>query len=153
MTAQDYSTKFVVDCTPEQAYAVITRVRNWWPEIEGSAGKSGDTFKHRFQDMHRCELVVKDMVPGNKIVWTVVDNYFGFTKDQTEWKGTDIVFEIARKGDETEIKFTHVGLIPEYECYDVCSNAWSGILNGTLRGLIADGNTPAHADAEVQGRH
>lgn len=143
MTAQSYSTTFVADCTPEQAFAVITRVRDWWPEIEGSAGTIGDTFKHCYQDMHRCELVVKDMIPSTRIVWTVVDNYFGFTKDQTEWRGTDIVFEIARKGDKTEVKFTHVGLIQEYECYDVCSNAWSGILNGTLRDLIADGSTPA----------
>lgn len=66
MTAQSYSTKFVVDRTPEQAFVAITRVRDWWPEIEGSAVKIGDTFKHRFEDMHRCELVVKDMIPGKK---------------------------------------------------------------------------------------
>jgi hypothetical protein len=140
MTAQSYSTKFTVARTPEQAFAVINNVGGWWPEIEGSAGKIGDTFKHRFEDMHRCELVVKDMVPGKRIVWTVVDNYLGFIKDKTEWKGTDIVFEIARRGDKTEVKFTHVGLVREYECYDVCTDAWSGLINGTLRGLIASGN-------------
>jgi activator of Hsp90 ATPase-like protein len=144
MTAQSYSTKFVVDGTPEQAFVTITSVRDWWPDIEGNAEKIGDTFKHSFEDMHRCELVVKEMIPGQKIVWTVVDNYFGFTKDKTEWKGTDIVFEIARKGKKTEVKFTHVGLTPKYECYDLCSDAWSELLNDTLRDLIAAGSTSAH---------
>lgn len=60
--------------------------------------------------------------PRQELVWTVVDNYFGFTKDKAEWKGTGVVFEIARKGDRTEVKFTHVGLIPESECYEVCSD-------------------------------
>ena len=49
-----------------------------------------------------------------------------------------------KKATRPKVKFTHVGLIPEYECYDVCSDAWSGLLNGTLRGLIADRSTRAH---------
>jgi hypothetical protein len=32
-------------------------------------------------------------------------------------------FEIAEKGGKTEIMVTHHGLVPEFECYDICSNA------------------------------
>ena len=32
-----------------------------------------------------------------------------FTEDDTEWKDTDIVFDIARVGGRTELRFTHVG--------------------------------------------
>jgi len=42
------------------------------------------------------------------------------------WKtatNASVIFEITRKGDKTELRFTHVGLEPAYECYDVCSDA------------------------------
>ncbi len=27
-----------------------------------------------------------------------------------------VVFEITKKGDKTELRFTHVGLVPVFEC-------------------------------------
>ncbi len=35
--------------------------------------------------------------------------------------------------------FTDVGLVPEYECYGVCSNAWGSDINGRLKNLITTG--------------
>ncbi len=140
MTNRNFTTTFTVDQTPETVFTAINNVRGWWSEeIEGHADKIGETFKHHFKDVHRCDIAVKDLVPGEKVVWTVLDNYFSFTEDKTEWKGTDIVFEIARRGDKTEIKFTHVGLVPEYECYGVCSDGWRTLINGSLCDLITTG--------------
>ncbi len=79
------------------------------------------------------------LVPGKKVVWRVLDNYFDFTEDKSEWKDTEISFEIARKGDKTEVRFAHLGLVPEYECFDVCSNACGSYINGSLRSLITTG--------------
>ena len=139
MNKRNFTTSFAVDQTPETVFTAINNVRGWWSEgIEGHADKIGDNFTHRVLDLHRCDLAVKDLVPGEKVAWTVVDNYFNFTKDKTEWKDTDIVFEIARIGDKTEVKFTHVGLVPAYECYDVCSDGWHTYIN-SLRELITTG--------------
>jgi hypothetical protein len=49
------------------------------------------------------------------------------------------MFEISKRGNKTEIRFTHQGLVPAYECFDVCSNAWGSYVNGSLRNLIATG--------------
>lgn len=38
-----------------------------------------------------------------------------------------------------EVHFTHVGLVPQYDCSDVCSNAWAGYLGGSLWNLINTG--------------
>jgi len=80
-----------------------------------------------------------EVIPHKKVVWLVVDNYFNFTEDESEWKGTKIIFEISKKGEKSEIRFTHLGLVPEYECFNVCSNAWGSYMNGSLRSLITTG--------------
>ena len=140
MNSRNFTIALAVDQTPEKAFAAINNVRGWWSEeIEGSTDKSGAEFKYHFKDIHRCKLKITELVPGKKVVWRVLDNDFNFTKDKTEWKGTDVVFEISKKGGKTEIRFTHVGLVPEYECYDACSEGWSFYINSSLRDLITKG--------------
>src|SRR3546814_1840750 len=84
------------------------RISDWSSDVCSS------DLVHRVRDLHRCEIAIKQMVPGRKIVWTVLDNHFSFTRDATEWTGTDIVFEITKSGDRTELRFTHLGLVPAY---------------------------------------
>ena len=146
MTNRNFTTAITVDQTPEAAFAAINNVRGWWSgEIEGHTGKLGEEFKYRYQDIHRCKMKITELVPGKKVVWRVLDNYFSFTKDETEWKGTDIIFEISKKGDRTEVRFTHQGLVPEYECYDACREGWSTYINGSLRDLITKGKGQPNA--------
>jgi Activator of Hsp90 ATPase homolog 1-like protein len=140
MNDQNFTTTFSVDQTPEQAFNAINHVRGWWSEeIEGSTDKLGDEFTYHYKDVHRCKIKITESIPGKKVVWRVLDNYFNFTKDKSEWKGTEISFEISRKGNKTEVRFAHLGLVPEYECFDVCSNAWGSYINGSLRSLITTG--------------
>ena len=140
MNGQTFATAFSVDQTPKQVFAAINNVRGWWSEeIEGDTGKLGDEFKYRYKDIHRSKIKLTEVIPDKKVVWLVLDNYFNFTEDKSEWKGTKVVFEIAKKGNKTEVRFAHQGLVPEYECFDVCSNAWRSYINGSLRSLIATG--------------
>ena len=79
------------------------------------------------------------MIPGKKVVWLVEDNYFKFTKDPTEWVGNKITFEISKQGDKTQLVFTQIGLVPTYECYNVCRDAWTGFIQKSLQSLITTG--------------
>ena len=140
MKDQDFTASFSVDQTPEEAFDAINNVRGWWSEeIEGTTNKLGDEFTYHYKDVHRCRIKITEFVPGRKVVWRVLANYFDFTEDKSEWKDTAIRFEIARKGNKTEVRFAHLGLVPEYECFDVCSNAWGSYINGSLRSLITTG--------------
>ena len=140
MSSPNFAAAFSVDRSPEEAFNAIKNIRGWWSEeIEGSTDKVGDEFTYHYKDMHRCTMRLTEAVPGKKVVWLVLDNYFDFTEDKSEWKGTTISFEISRKGDKTEVSFTHLGLVPEYECFDVCSTSWGSYINGSLKSLINTG--------------
>ncbi len=73
------------------------------------------------------------------MVYLVKYNYFQFTKDRSEWTGSQLVFEISKKDDQTEICFRHEGLVPELECYEICSKAWSQYVGESLLSLITTG--------------
>jgi hypothetical protein len=140
MDNQNYSTTFTISQTPEEVFKAISNVRGWWSEdIEGDTDRLGSVFFYSFKDVHRGTFKISEFVPGKKIVWHVLQNYFNFIKDTTEWTGTDIVFEISRKGDKTEFSFTHVGLNPAEECYSVCHDAWGFYIKTSLHDLIAKG--------------
>jgi hypothetical protein len=53
-----------------------------------------------------------------------------------------MTFDIARDESRTEVRFAHLGLVPEFECFDACSNAWGFYINGSLRRLITTGEGP-----------
>lgn len=140
MTDLGFTTTFAVDRTPAEAFDAISNVRGWWSQnIDGPTAAPGDEFTLVYKDEHRCQIRVTEAVPGQKVSWLVVDNYFKFTEDETEWTGTTINFDIAEKEGQTEVRFTHQGLVPAYECFDVCSNAWGFHINGSLRKLITTG--------------
>jgi glucokinase len=143
---QSYTTTITVDQTPEEVFAAIINVRAWWSgEIDGSTDKLGDEFTYRYKDMHTSKQKVTEFVPGRKLVWHVEDATISFTEKKDEWKDTDIVFEISEKEGKTELHFTHVGLVPQFECYSACSEGWGGLINENLRELIISGKSQPDA--------
>jgi hypothetical protein len=157
----DFTTTLLVDRTPTEVFNAINHVRGWWSEeIEGSSDKLNDEFKYHYEDIHRCHLKLIEVIPGSKVVWLVMDNYFKFTKDKREWTGTKIIFEITAEDGKTQVRFTHLGLVPAYECYDLCKEGWTNYINNSLHSLITTGKgmpnstgTPRTAsEKEVVGR-
>jgi hypothetical protein len=140
MKNHSYTTTFLVDETPQEAFAAINNVRGWWSgEIEGNTDKLGEEFTYRYKDVHYSKQRLIEVIPDKRVVWLVLDASLNFTEDKSEWKDTRIVFEVSKKGDKTEIRFTHQGLVPEYQCFNACSNAWGFYINDSLRSLITRG--------------
>jgi hypothetical protein len=141
----DFNTSFVVDQSPEEVFEAINNVRGWWGEdVEGSHASVGDEFTYRVQDVHYSKLRVIERIPNEKVVWLVLENHMNHVEDQTEWVGTTISFDIAEKGDQTEVRFAHLGLLPQFECFGVCSNAWGSLMGSSLPSLIATGTGHAY---------
>jgi Activator of Hsp90 ATPase homolog 1-like protein len=137
--SQNFGTAYSVDQTPEEVFAAINDVPGWWTgEIVGGTDKLGDEFTYRYKDIHYSKQKITELIPGEKVVWRVTDAHLNFP-DPAEWIGTDITFEVSREGGQTRLRFAHVGLVPEFECFDNCSSAWSSLVNGNLRRLITAG--------------
>jgi len=140
MNTPDFTTAILLNQTPEEVFNAINNVRGWWSEaIDGDTNKLNDEFLYQYKDIHRCRIKLTEVIQNQKVVWLVLDNYFKFTKDKSEWKGTKIVFELSEKDNKTMLSFTHVGLVPEYECFDICKNAWSQYVQQSLRSLLITG--------------
>jgi hypothetical protein len=135
-----FSTSILVDATPKEAFTAVTNVRGWWSEeIEGGTSRLNDEFTYHYKDVHRCTMKLIEVISDKRVVWLCTFNDFSFTEDKREWIGTRVSFDISGRGDQTEIRFTHFGLVPAYECFDVCQNAWTTYIHNSLRNLIATG--------------
>jgi uncharacterized protein YndB with AHSA1/START domain len=140
MTEQDYTTTITVNASPAETFAAINDVRAWWGhDIEGPTDHPDAEFTFRGVDKHRALIRVTELVPGERVVWRVLDNHLTFVNDQSEWVGTTIRFDISPTDDGSMIRFSHIGLRPGQECYDVCAPAWTFFIVDSLRALINDG--------------
>jgi hypothetical protein len=117
MTNQDFTTTFSVEQGPEKVFNAITNVRGWWSEeIEGATDKLGAEFLYHYEVVHRCKMKITEFVPGQRIVWLVLDHYFKFTEDKAEWTDTRVIFEVTQKGENrksvslTRVSFPNVNV-------------------------------------------
>jgi uncharacterized protein YndB with AHSA1/START domain len=154
MSSPNFSVAFTVSQTPEEVFSAINDVRGWWtgePGAKGTTDRLGAEWTYQFKDLHYTKQRITEFVPGKKVVWLVLDSKLSFVKDQTEWNGSKITFDIAKQGGTTELRFTHVGLVPEVECYGDCSSAWGYYVKGPLRALITK-KGKARTGARAQGK-
>lgn len=140
MRTSDFTATLLVNQTPGEAFNAITNLRGWWSEnIEGDTDQLDDKFTYHYKDIHYCKMRLIELVPYQKVVWLVLDNYFKFTEDKSEWIDTKLIFDISQKAGQTEIRFTHEGLVPQYECYEICREAWTNYIHDSLHSLITTG--------------
>ena len=140
MSNDSLTIAYTVEQSPEEAFAAITSVRDWWSgDIDGSTDQLGDVFTYRYEDVHRSTQRITELAPARRIAWHIEDSYLSFVEDKNEWDGTEVIFEVTPTDAGTEVRFTHQGLVPAGECFDSCSSAWHFYIGGSLRNLIAKG--------------
>jgi len=136
VTMNDFQKSFVADASAEAAFKSIRSVKDWWTDhLEGESSDLGDEFSVRFSNVHYSKHKLIEVVPNKKIVWLTTEGELNFVKDRTEWVGTKVVFEISPQKSGVKVDFIHLGLNPEIECYEACSNAWPEYVE-RLRELI-----------------
>jgi hypothetical protein len=140
MSASNFTTSILVDKTAEEVFNAINNVRGWWQgEIEGNSEKGNDEFSYRMKDIHYSKQQIIESIPNEKITWLVTDSKLSSFKDKSEWTGTKIIFEITEIDNKTQVRFTHIGLVPVFECYGDCSWAWGALIQESLLSFITTG--------------
>ena len=62
-----FSTAFLVDQSPEEAFAAIADVRAWWSgEIEGRTDKLDAEFTHRYENLHFSKTTHHRVLPARE---------------------------------------------------------------------------------------
>jgi len=140
MKNKNYTASIVVAQNPANVFNTIQNFRAWWSEeIEGETDQLNAIFFYHYKDVHLCKIKLIEKVPNEKLVYQVLDNHFSFTQDKSEWTDTKLIFEVTTEAGKTKVQFTHDGLVPTYECYEICFDSWSNYIKKSLFNLITTG--------------
>ncbi|MGH1516475.1 SRPBCC family protein [Chryseobacterium sp. JK1] len=138
----NYSHTTEVKTSTEMIYKALTeQIPLWWTEMyEGSSLKTNDRFTIRFGDQVHKTMRVKESVPSSRVIWEVEDALIAISslKNQSEWIGTTIVWEIKEEKNAALLHLTHIGLNPSIECYELCIGGWQQFL-GSLKMFLETG--------------
>lgn len=141
MKKENYTYGFETTKTAHEVYELLLDIKKWWSglyeeTITGKSKKTGDTFNFKAGGgVHDTTQKLIELVPDKKIVWLVTEANLNFISDPKEWINTKLHFDIESNGNKTKVTFTHEGLIPEIECYNNCSAAWTGYLDNLKKAL------------------
>lgn len=136
----DFSCSFQTQASAADLYASVVNVPAWWSEeVKGGTAAIGDEFHYHYGDVHVCRMRVLEAEPEKKMVWQVLENSFSFEPENQDWTNNLIEFVIKDEGLHRTLTLTQKGLKPFHNCYQVCSDAWTGYINGSLKSLAETG--------------
>ena len=141
MENKSFTATIEVAKSPQDVFKCLKEVPKWWSkDFEGSSGKLHDEFVICHPGRHFSKQRLIEVIPDKKIVWYVTEsNLDWLEKDQAEWTGTKMIFELTPKENKTVINFMHEGLAPGKECYDRCQQGWNMVIKERLFNFITEG--------------
>ncbi len=141
MKKENFTYSFKSPKTSEVIFELLLNIEQWWSglyeeTIKGKSNRLHDEFSFKAGGgMHDTTQKLIELVSNKKIVWLVTNSKLTFLRDPSEWENTKICFDLSKEGDKTIVTFTHAGLVPQIECYNNCSVAWTNYLDNLKKNL------------------
>lgn len=127
---EDFTAELKLPTRPETVaewFTTAAGVSRWWGPTEGD-GAVGGTLVTSFGEYGVNAMRVREAGPS-RVVWEpVVPEGSTPTGHTLEWLGTTVEFDFVRTATGTELRFRHVGLGPQLECWQACTGAWAQFL-------------------------
>ncbi|MEO8925157.1 MAG: SRPBCC domain-containing protein [Caldimonas sp.] len=136
-----YQQRLVLEAPVATVYAALTTpegLRGWWTEDCDGDRHVGGTFHVRFGVNHK-DMRIEGLQANREVRWLCTAAYMAQFARKDEWVGTRLIFRLSADAQgRTVLDFEHIGLVPAFECYDLCNDCWQYVL-GSLRGLVETG--------------
>ena len=142
LTGNSYTAVIKVTKSPTDVFNSIKEVSKWWnkEDFDGNSSKLNDEFVICHPGRHYSKQKLVEVVPGKRMIWLVTESKLDWLeRDKAEWTGTKMVFDITSNGDQTVLRFTHEGLVPEKECFELCEQGWNMVIKERLFNFITVG--------------
>ena len=150
MSKNDFHCEIVAAATKEKALASLTsEIDKWWTTAADDASIVGSTATFRFGETYNTMRVL-EISKHHLVRWKCIDQNHVDKKvsNPSEWVGTELIWELAPDNRGTSIKFTHQGLTPALECYDICNAGWSHFISVSLKSYLETGNGQPYVHQE-----
>ena len=150
MTNSDYHRTLDVNASPQKAYeAVTTGFENWWTSSCTPLARIGDIAIFKFPPKDSSWTFRPITLKPNTLVEheCVGANHLhdGLPVSiRTEWLGSVMQFDIEENKSGSRIIFTHRGLKPNLDCYEICEAGWDFFFMDSLKSYLNSGAGSPH---------
>lgn len=141
---KDYQCTITINAPSQKVYEAITTqkgIQNWWTKECEVQSKLGGKATMRFGKTYNVMQFEK--LTGNEVQWKCVEQHHEEEKPLSrddEWVGTKVIFLIKQVDPAlTELRFTHQGLNPSLECFDICQRGWDHFIKTSLKNYLEQG--------------
>ena len=130
----------LVKAPPERIFQALSTAQGlgkWWSYYtSGPDWENGEVTLKWPRSSHQARVRLAETKSPTFVEWNVIEH-----QPMKEWNGTAIRFSLEERGSgETKVVLHHLGLVPECECYEACSDGW-GYLVGQIKKLLEQGYT------------
>jgi len=147
---KNYQCDILLTAPVSTVYEALTTqdgIRGWWTASSDAGTAVGDQITIRFGTTFKV-MCIESLRPGAEVRWRVIDSQLhvpGLTRTN-EWIGTTIIFQLVpQSASSTRLQMEHIGLTPQVECYELCSQGWIQFL-GSLKRYVETGTGTPYVD-------
>ena len=129
-----------IKATPEKVFKALSTIdglRHWW-----TVETTGDTKKGGIIDFGFCEMKVVKSEPKKIVQWKCV-------RGPKEWVGTEVIFRLKWKDEQTFVIFKHVKWKKPIEFMNHCSTKWAIFLLSLRDWLERSEGRPSPYDVKI----
>jgi hypothetical protein len=134
-TKLNYTKQLEVSANAKRVFfALSDKLDLWWGKVRDSTFEANGYFTIQFENSYWWTFKVIEFLPYQEIIWKCFEGEPEFNK---EWIGHILHCKIKEiNNTKTIINFHQIGLTPDINCYEICTNTWERILVENLKSFL-----------------